>query len=134
MTRKRDRVVASIVGSLLAAVAVALTYTVVAGANHEPQAKCSRSGDTCASARENNRAIHVLSISSFGLRGRIDVCSRRVGGTQKCIERRMKQDVGDIHTSRVRWEPNFLSRRGAYVITWEKRGDRVGPRLGVHER
>lgn len=103
-------------------------------ANHEPETKCSSSGDTCAGTLENQRGVHILEINSFGLRGRIEVCSRRVGGEQKCIDRRMKHVTGDIYGSRVKWEPNFPSRRGRYVITWREHDDRVGPRLGLHER
>ncbi|MGH2951045.1 MAG: hypothetical protein ACRDKX_03265 [Solirubrobacterales bacterium] len=116
-------------------VMVAFALSAAAGtANHLPRAKCSDSGNACAGIR-NARGVHVIEFTTSSLRGRIDVCvKRRGGGRRECVDDRLEQVIRGLYTSKVRWERQFDAARGAYAVTWRKRGRRVGPRLGLHDR
>ena len=121
---------------VLAAVSAALIAGIVpaAHAGHRPQESCSESGDVCQSTKKID-GVRKLKITLGGKYfSRYKLCVKAPDGSTTCKRFKIR-DQGATYGDAVRWRKHFPNAgEGAYTVTWKQGGNRIGARLGFHQR
>lgn len=121
---------------VLAAVSAALLAGVVpaAEAGHRPQEYCSESGDVCQSTKKIDGVRKLKITLAAKYFSRYNLCVKAPDGALTCKRFRIRES-GASYGSTVRWRRHFPNAgEGAYTVTWKANGDRIGARLGFHQK
>jgi hypothetical protein len=104
-------------------------------AHHRPNKWCAQGGEWCLNAyrREGHgRVFWLYHDGEHPLRFRI--CVRAPSGHRDCRKYRAAAEMGTT-TLWVRWRDHFPHRgAGAYTVVWRAGGQRIGKKLGFHQR
>lgn len=91
-----------------------------------PKGYCSPTGDYCQEVRgTEKRPIFIL--STFALRGDIDVCVRTPAAEWTCKTFPLREGKLDQYVSKVRWYKHFpKAGPGNYRVSWRQGEDKIG--------